>query len=731
MPRETPKLSLQQPENNPLKTLAASREISFSGITPSQAKLLDAALAKAEVGLCGYSTALSVRATLEVDFQIAAGQIILSPRAFFSVPILSLHLRHAIELTLWSELCSHQLDPTRSLAITLLAAFTTTKFFLQMPPFERQQMALEIPDWLKESAETAEMLSVKQIFQTLGTHLHSLLALQETQLETSSPIEEGIALAMKYAGVANPTEFILTQQGDERLLIDPATGLNRYGCSPRPRPDAITFSSCTASSVSEYAYRETELLRQRLMQTLAHENLSEQYEIEIESVRSNLREVLNLDARETEIILCSSGTDVELYPLVLLRSAGKTLVNIIVAPDEVGTGTVLAAGGRHFSSHSPLGVTLRQGEPVLDVDASSIEVVSIPIRKNGSSSVAEKELKELLTAAITKAAETADNIILHIVDNTKTGVVAPDTDFVLALKKTVGEKLRVVVDACQFRLEKSNLHRYLSHGFCVLITGSKFFTGPPFCGALLIPAQVQSTSTKDPFPRGFADYFTRSEIPPSLQSRSQHLSSELNLGLLFRWVGALKEMKYFYSVSSPQRTEILQMFRSQLIASISANADLLLLECPPLHRWEHADQSLWDAHPTIFSFAVRDPNSMEENQWLQVRELKKIYYLLNRDCSIQLPKFAFENERSLAAQKCHIGQPVIISRCPGNGESGALRIACGARLVYGITYDESLGLTPQARFQRELTDAQTVLAKISLILKYWSNLCGDGASVRK
>ena len=51
-----------------------------------------------------------------------------------------------------------------------------------------------------------------------------------------------------------------------------------------------------------------------------------------------------------------------------------------------------------------------------------------------------------------------------------------------------------------------------------------------------------------------------------------------------------------------------------------------------------------------------------------------------------------------------------------------MRIACGARLVYGITHDDGLGKTPPERFQRELADARSVLKKISLILKYWDSL---------
>ncbi|MGI3776692.1 MAG: hypothetical protein ACRYGC_05285, partial [Janthinobacterium lividum] len=36
--------------------------------------------------------------------------------------------------------------------------------------------------------------------------------------------------------LARAAESLLVQGGDERLALDPATGLNRYGCAPHPRP---------------------------------------------------------------------------------------------------------------------------------------------------------------------------------------------------------------------------------------------------------------------------------------------------------------------------------------------------------------------------------------------------------------------------------------------------------------------------------------------------------------
>ncbi|SAY46840.1 hypothetical protein KRIGEM_03199 [Komagataeibacter rhaeticus] len=48
-----------------------------------------------------------------------------------------------------------------------------------------------------------------------------------------------------------------------------------------------------------------------------------------------------------------------------------------------------------------------------------------------------------------------------------------------------------VVDACQARLDPLRVRAYLDMGWMVMVTGSKFCTGPPFCGALLLPAGVR------------------------------------------------------------------------------------------------------------------------------------------------------------------------------------------------------------------------------------------------
>ena len=56
----------------------------------------------------------------------------------------------------------------------------------------------------------------------------------------------------------------------------------------------------------------------------------------------------------------------------------------------------------------------------------------------------------------------------------------------------------VLVDACQMRLPLERIRACLAAGWMVLVTGSKFFGGPPFAGALLVPAPIITRASQLP-----------------------------------------------------------------------------------------------------------------------------------------------------------------------------------------------------------------------------------------
>lgn len=50
----------------------------------------------------------------------------------------------------------------------------------------------------------------------------------------------------------------------------------------------------------------------------------------------------------------------------------------------------------------------------------------------------------------------------------------------------------LVVDACQGRFRDSFVNELLEGKNIVLITGSKFYRGPPFSGGVIVPAEIMS-----------------------------------------------------------------------------------------------------------------------------------------------------------------------------------------------------------------------------------------------
>ena len=106
------------------------------------------------------------------------------------------------------------------------------------------------------------------------------------------------------------------------------------------------------------------------------------------------------------------------------------------------------------------------------------------------------------------------------------------------------DRLIVVIDACQLRCHPHAIARYVDKGYLALVTGSKFFTGPPFSGAVVMPSMmarevemylaatitthgddVLNKSSSSPsssssacvaVPRGLSDYLTPHEIPATM-----------------------------------------------------------------------------------------------------------------------------------------------------------------------------------------------------------------------
>jgi hypothetical protein len=501
-----------------------------------------------------------------------------------------------------------------------------------------------------------------------------------------------------------PLSDLLTAGGDSRLRVDPASGLNAYGCSPTPRPWAITFASTTATSISDYGFRAAEACRQRVR--AAGGDPAAAWQRESAAIKRGILEHYGLTDADVAVVLTPSGTDGELCALAVHRigRAATPTTNLLIAPEETGTGVGLAAGGRHFAEITAHGIPVAKGTPI-DGLADGVTVASVAIRARDGAVRPGAEVDADVERLADHAVAAGRRVLLHILDLSKTGLLAPSAACVEAVRRRHGAAVDVLVDACQARLSGASVRAYLAAGCMVLVTGSKFFTGPPFAGALLLPPAFAARLTGSVrLPAGLAAYAARVEFPAA---RAGDLPIAVNHGLVLRWVAALAEMRAFAAAPAALCRHVLETFGRRITAAIAGNRDLVLHPVPAPARAEDG----WDALPTVFSFSVRSP----DGALLDLAALRRLYRGLNQDLLDTLPE-------PLAARCCHIGQPVALGSADG---IGALRLAAGARLVSGVFGDEALGPDPAARLEREIADACQALDKISLMLRHADRLAAE------
>ncbi|NLI27166.1 MAG: hypothetical protein GX413_07240 [Acetobacter sp.] len=517
-----------------------------------------------------------------------------------------------------------------------------------------------------------------------------------------------------------PSEVLMTAGGDARLLTNPATGLNRYGCSHRPRPWAITFASTTASSVSERGFASAEKARLRMVRAcMAGREEEELRRLTIE-VRQFLAAFYGLPDGE-RVILAASGTDCELAALAIsIMGAEECAVsNVVIASDETGSGVLTAAQGRHFADETAHGVAVARGAFLSGFPESS-EIADLPLRDASGNVAEQRTLSERCHSLIEELIARGRHVLMHRLDVSKTGLLAPDDEAMDDLRTAFPKHVDFVADACQARFAPARVRTLLASETAVMVTGSKFFTGPPFCGALLIPESWYERLQHSPLPSGLSDYAFRTEWPDCVATRT--LPEGTNHGLILRWYAAMAEMDAFAKVSPDAVFCNLSGFLSELRERIRTSPHLHRITplAPERTALPGAD---WDRLMTVETFLVRAPATTEDDFIpLDMESARQLHRWLNADLS-SCPTIADQDiyTRAVAARLCHIGQPVAIPAPKAKGGvAGALRMAAGARLVSGEP--SHVGLDAASRLARETKDMGLVIDKISLILGHWEDI---------
>lgn len=513
-------------------------------------------------------------------------------------------------------------------------------------------------------------------------------------------VEGRMASGLQLLEPALPLEEILTSGGDARLSLA-SDRRNSYGCTPFPRVSVLDFGSSTASNISEAAFVCAQNFQAQMWLDTARLGASCALDVNVDRARQKLRKLLGVPG--AEIVFSPSGTDAQLQVIFLATALlGRPLTTVIAGSDQTGSGTTHTARGHHFSDRTSLGTVVQKGTPASGL-AGDIRTISVPFCDAVGHLRTVREMDGAIYAAVADAVGRGEKVLLQAMDSSKLGWRAPSIACIDHISAAWPDEVCVVIDACQMRVGRERLKDYLARGYLVLLTGSKFFTGPAFSGALLMP---QSKATHVDMSYGPASalsaYSTCHDWPPHWQNLRAALPDRCNHGQWLRWEAALHEMEAYFAVPPGFRDELFRTLAIHIPAIIAASSGLKLM-APPQGAADMSPEGEM-SHPTIFPFV---PHSA--GQALAPEQCVGLYRAMGQDLSGRLSPDAADDDCRMARQVCEIGQPVTLGHVPG----AALRICVSARHA-STQWNRSQSV--QDAVQSVLTGARAVVGKLDWLI---------------
>ena len=387
-------------------------------------------------------------------------------------------------------------------------------------------------------------------------------------------------------------ESILTSGGDERIAIDPATGRNRYGAPPGKACDEVWFSSSTASAISPRGY-EAALEALRCL-TGAHQKwpVSGWFD----RIRDRLAALFGIP--QAEVILSSSGTELELIAVVLSRSIlQRPLTNLVIAPAETGRGVPLAAAGRHFLETSPFAAEVASGRLLDGLEAPESEVEIVEIRDPNGVALSADSIDDAVVRRVEAVIASGSDVLVHLLDCSKTDRTGLRRRTASVLMARYSGRVVIVVDACQLRCSREQIKADLNAGFMVMMTGSKFAGGPPFAGALLLPPWIVERLQFVKLPQGLSAYTAANDWPLALRrALDACLVAQANIGMGLRWEAALAELERLFALDTALRDRVTARF-SELVCEHAFILTLFRFDRPRSLGWgAQAQDDISDRH---------------------------------------------------------------------------------------------------------------------------------------
>ncbi len=442
---------------------------------------------------------------------------------------------------------------------------------------------------------------------------------------------------------------LIFQGGDERLDIL-ETGKNKYHVNPIKHRGLFNRGSCTCSTLNhqtEKIFEDLEL----------YDNNQSVLEIR-KKQEQRIKKLLNYEGKdEFSLVFAPSGSDLAYLPILFTKilHPKKDILLILTCPEELGSGSQMAYLGKYYANKNQFGEKLEKGDEVnvrYDVNLARFKA------RNDKGQIIKHsdEISEILEKDKSKAK------IGALVIGSKSGI-EDDISLIPKLDKDV----MWVVDLCQFRNSKRLVNHLLGMGCMVMITGSKFYMAPPFCGVMLVPKtlskKINESEINNKDIEGFDKIFSYYDFSDDFSNLRKNLKKEINKGLTLRWEIALNEMERFNNIPRGNSLQIINEWNNVVRQAIEKSVSFELMP----HQ-EKTNQS-------IISFRVKS----RFGTYLGYDDLKEFYQVMVSD-EYQIGEF----------NKIFFGQPVKYS-------CGAfIRVAIGANNIYNL-----LQLEKEERFNND------------------------------
>jgi len=418
---------------------------------------------------------------------------------------------------------------------------------------------------------------------------------------------------------------------DERIYLD-KNGLTRYGINPLEYTERVNRGSCTCGSLNDdNVLSMNALLEVNLEQTANYEQLLAEQTAELKAVLNHLGE------DKFDIFYAPSGTDLVYLPIVFanILYPNRPILNLLSCPEELGSGTLLATRGEYHADFNQFEEPMPKGQkidPHFDIKVLYLDARGMDGKIINHEAYIEEQI-----------ARHANHVIIgSLVYGSKSGI----QDNLDMIDRIGQNDIIWNVDLCQFRHDKSTIHRILDKNGCVMITGSKFYQAPPFCGAMLVNKERMAELAKGNYQilERFKAIFSGYDFPASLQAKTK-LPLRKNIGLRLRWACFLNEHKKFIALSDDSINTTIDRWNAVIKEELATAEEFELMP----------DQAR--TNRSIISFRIK-----KDGRFLNHASLKKLYKQLVGDH--YRDRYPFD--------RIFTGQPVAY------GDKSFLRLAIGS-----------------------------------------------------